>query len=116
MFLFPSIRRELRTRIRYDNQVLLKTIRESVELLQQARSASATPALGFSLHLVMITRPHPMDIREDMEEVNKQLQTFSLTPSAVKPSPASEPLSPATPNQLAQKKVMEVSAGDADEV
>lgn len=64
----------------------------------------------------MITRPHPMDIREDMEEVNKQLQTFSLTPSAVKPSPASEPLSPATPNQLAQKKVMEVSAGDADEV
>lgn len=38
---------ELRNRLREDTQVLVRTIRSSIDLLQQARSASATPALGY---------------------------------------------------------------------
>lgn len=37
--------RELRNRLRDDTQVLLRTIQQSIDLLQMARSASATPAL-----------------------------------------------------------------------
>lgn len=43
---FPLSRSELRSRLRDDTHVLLKTIRDTIDLLQQARSASATPALG----------------------------------------------------------------------
>lgn len=42
---------ELKTRLRDDTKVLLRSIQASIDLLQQARSASATPALGFALSI-----------------------------------------------------------------
>lgn len=49
IFKFPLTPSELRSRLRDDTHVLLKTIRDTIDLLQQARSASATPALGYFL-------------------------------------------------------------------
>lgn len=51
-----------------------------------------------------------MDLSEEMEEVNRRMENFSLTPSAI-PSVSSlsaEPLSPLSPSLMAQRKVMEV--------
>ena len=38
---------ELHNRLKEDTQLLLRTIHSSIDLLQQARSASTTPALGY---------------------------------------------------------------------
>lgn len=46
-----------------------------------------------------------------MEEVNRQVASFSLTPSAVPstaPTSTAEPMSPLSPSLMAQRKVMEV--------
>lgn len=54
-----------------------------------------------------------MDLSEEMEEVNRRMENFSLTPSAI-PSMSSlsaEPLSPLSPSLMAQRKVMEVGVG-----
>lgn len=48
-FFVQSHSRELRNRLRDDTQVLIKAIQQSIDLIQLARSSSATPALGYAL-------------------------------------------------------------------
>ena len=45
---------ELRNRLRDDTQLLIHTLKSSIELMEQAKSASATPAFGYSPSLYHI--------------------------------------------------------------
>lgn len=102
---------ELRNRLREDTQVLIRTIRSSIDLLQQARSASATPAFGYVISTFIENSPQSIDVPAEMEEVSKQLQPFSLPPAAVSPGPGSEARmssSPMLSGHYAQDKVLEV--------
>lgn len=74
---------DLKTRLRDDTKVLLRTIQASIDLLQQARSASATPALGQAYVLLFMSSPIQGDVNAEMEEVSKQLKPFSLPASAL---------------------------------
>ena len=102
-------------RLRDDTKVLLRTIQSSIDLLQQARSASTTPALGYYRCLLLISSPIQCDINAEMEEVSKQLKPFSLPASALStPAPSSNhqsifPPSPLLASQDAQTKMIEVA-------
>lgn len=108
-------RSDLKTRLRDDTKVLLRTIQASIDLLQQARSASATPALGQAYVFLLMSSPIQGDVNAEMEEVSKQLKPFSLPASALStPAPSSGhqtlfPPSPLLTSQDAQVKMIEVA-------
>ena len=113
--------------------MLIKTIQQSIELIQMARSASATPALGYvsycfllfpivpycspSSHIVfyLIIRPHPVDIPAEMEEIHKRLQAVASGSPRLRsrPSPiplvaSSIPVLPVSPQLHPQDMIAEV--------
>ena len=108
-------RSDLKARLRDDTKVLLRTIQASIDLLQQARSASATPALGQAYVFLLMFSPIQGDVNAEMEEVSKQLKPFSLPASALStPAPSSGhqtlfPPSPLLTSQAAQVKMIEVA-------
>lgn len=71
-------KKDLQTKVREDTHKLLATVQTSLDLLYQARSASATPA----------NEPRTTDIRAQLEEVNRRLRRSQNLRDNQAPSPS----------------------------